>query len=54
VESFPSFPTEKVQIIKKYNFHFILCGYETWFRTLREDSRFGVFENRALRKTFGY
>jgi hypothetical protein len=32
---------------------FVLCGYETWSLTLREEHRLRVFENRVLRKTFG-
>jgi len=31
----------------------ILCGYETWSLTLREERRLKVFENRMLRKIFG-
>ena len=30
-----------------------LNGFETWFFTLREEHRLGVFENRLLRKIFG-
>jgi len=31
-----------------------LCGYDTWFLTLREEHRLSVFENRVLGKTFGF
>jgi len=30
-----------------------LYGYETWSLTLKEERRLRVFENRAVRKTFG-
>jgi len=32
---------------------FVLCGFETWSLTLREESRLRVFENRVLRRMFG-
>jgi hypothetical protein len=31
----------------------VLCGYETWCLTLREEYRLRVFENRVLRRIFG-
>jgi hypothetical protein len=31
----------------------ILCGYETWSLTLREECRLRVYENRVLRRIFG-
>jgi hypothetical protein len=31
----------------------VLCGYETWSLTLREEQRLRVFENRVLRRIFG-
>ena len=31
----------------------VLCGYETWSFTLREERGIKVFENRVLRKRFG-
>ena len=31
----------------------VLCGCETWFLTLREESRLRVFENRILRRISG-
>jgi hypothetical protein len=31
----------------------VLYGCETWSLTLREEHRLRVFENRALRRTFG-
>jgi hypothetical protein len=31
----------------------VLYGYETWSLTLREERRFGVFENIVLRRVFG-
>jgi len=32
---------------------FVLYGCESWFLTLREEHRLGVFVNRALRRMFG-
>jgi hypothetical protein len=34
-------------------FPFVLSGCETWSRTLREEYKLGVFENRGLRKISG-
>ena len=31
----------------------VLCGYETWSLTLREERRLRVSENRMLRRIFG-
>ena len=31
----------------------VLYGCETWFLTLKEESRLRVFENRILRRIFG-
>jgi hypothetical protein len=31
----------------------VLYGRETWFLTLREEHRIGVFENKVLRTIFG-
>jgi hypothetical protein len=31
----------------------VLCGWETWSLTLREECRLRVFENRVLRRIFG-
>jgi hypothetical protein len=31
----------------------VLCGYETWSLTLREERRLKVFENKVLRRIFG-
>jgi hypothetical protein len=31
----------------------VLCGYETWSLTLREEHKLRVFENRVLRRIFG-
>jgi hypothetical protein len=31
----------------------VLCGYETWSLTFREDHNLRVFDNRVLRKMFG-
>jgi hypothetical protein len=31
----------------------VLCGYETWPVTVRQECRLRVFKDRALRKKFG-
>jgi hypothetical protein len=31
----------------------VLCGYETWSLTLREEHRLRVFENRVVSRIFG-
>ena len=31
----------------------VVCGCETWSRTLREERELRVFENRVLRRIFG-
>ena len=31
----------------------VLCGFETWLLTLREERRLRLFENRVLRRIFG-
>jgi len=31
----------------------VLCGFETWSLTLREEYRLRVFENRVFRRIFG-
>ena len=31
----------------------VLCGWDTWSLTLREERRFRVFESRVLRRIFG-
>jgi hypothetical protein len=43
----------KVKTYKTEILPVVLYGCETWFLTLREEHRFGVFENRVLRKIFG-
>ena len=30
----------------------VLCGFETWSLTLREERRLRVFENRVVRRTY--
>jgi hypothetical protein len=32
----------------------VLYGFETWSLTLREEHGLGVFENRVLKKIFGF
>jgi hypothetical protein len=45
--------TLKIRIYKTLNLPEVLCGYETWSWTLREEQRLRVFENRVLRRIFG-
>ena len=43
----------KIKIYKTIILPVVLCGCETWFLTLRDESRLRVFENRILRRIFG-
>jgi hypothetical protein len=43
----------KVKIYKATIPTLVLCGFETWSLTLREEHRLRVFENRVLRRIFG-
>jgi hypothetical protein len=43
----------KIKIYKAIILLLVLCGYETWSLTLREEHRLRVFENRALRRMLG-
>jgi len=43
----------KINIYRNIISPVILCGYETWSLTLREECRLRVFENRVLMKIFG-
>jgi hypothetical protein len=43
----------KVKLYKIIILTVVLYRYETWFLTLREEHRLGVFENRVLRRIFG-
>jgi hypothetical protein len=43
----------KVKIYKNIILPVVLYGCETWSLTLGEEHRLRVFENRALRRTFG-
>ena len=42
-----------IVVIKLLIFPIVLYGCETWSRTLREEHRLRVFENRVLRRIFG-
>jgi hypothetical protein len=44
----------KVAIYKTIILRVVLCGCETWSLTLREQQRLWVFENRVLRRVFGW
>ena len=43
----------KIKIYSTIVLPVVLYGCETWFLTLREESRLRVFENRILRRIFG-
>jgi hypothetical protein len=43
----------KIKIYKAIILSVVLYGRETWFLTLREEHRLGVFENRVLRIMLG-
>ena len=43
----------KIKIYKTIILPVMLYGCETWYLTLREESRLRVFENRILRRIFG-
>jgi hypothetical protein len=43
----------KITIYKTIILPVVLDGRETWYLTLREDHRLGLFENRVLRRIFG-
>ncbi|KAJ4449179.1 hypothetical protein ANN_00575 [Periplaneta americana] len=43
----------KVRIYKIVILQVVLCGFETWTLTLREEQRLRVFENKVLGKIFG-
>jgi hypothetical protein len=43
----------KNKICKTIILPVVLYGYETWFLTLREEHKLGVFENRVRRRIFG-
>jgi len=55
-ESFASqfdIKTVKVKMYRNKILPVVLCGFETWSSTLREELRLRVCENRALRRIFG-
>ena len=43
----------KIKIYRTIIFPVVLCGYETWSLTMREERRLRMFENRVLRRVFG-
>ena len=43
----------KLKIYRTIILPVVLCGCKTWSRTLREERRLRVFENRVLRRIFG-
>jgi hypothetical protein len=43
----------KIRIYKTIILTEVLYGFESWYLTLREGHRLGVFENRVLRRIFG-
>jgi hypothetical protein len=42
----------QIRIYKTIILAVVLCGYETWSLTLREEYRLRVFEKRVLRRIF--
>jgi hypothetical protein len=42
-----------VKINKTIILPVVMCGFETWSLTLREEHRLRVFENRVLRRISG-
>jgi hypothetical protein len=42
----------KIRIYKTIILLVVLYGCKTWYLTLREEHRLGVFENRVLRRMF--
>jgi hypothetical protein len=43
----------KIKIYKTIILPIVLCGYETWSLTLREEHGLSVFEKRVPRRIFG-
>ena len=43
----------KIKIYRTIILPVVLCGWETWSLTLREERWLRVFENRVLRRVFG-
>jgi hypothetical protein len=43
----------KIKILKTTVLTTVLCGYETWSLTLREEHRLWEFENRVLGRMVG-
>jgi len=43
----------KIEIYRILILPVVLCGYETWSLTLREERRLRVSENKVLRRIFG-
>jgi len=48
-----SFISKNLKICKIITLPVVKYGCETWSRTLREERRLRVFENRVLRRIFG-
>ena len=46
------FKALKIKIHGTIMLPFVVCGYETWSLTLREERRLRVFENRVLKRIF--
>jgi hypothetical protein len=44
----------KIRIYKNMILPVVLYGCETWSQKLREEHRLRVFENRVLRRIFGF
>jgi hypothetical protein len=44
----------KIKIYRSIILPVVLCGCECWSLTLREECRLRVFENKVLRRIFGF
>jgi len=45
--------TKNIKLYRYITLFVVLCGYETWTLTLREESKLRVFDDRVLRRMFG-
>jgi hypothetical protein len=43
----------EIKIYKTIILPVLVCGFETWSHTLREERKLRVFENRVSRRIFG-
>jgi len=43
----------KIKAYRTIILSLVVCGYETWFLTLRKECRLRMLENRMLKRIFG-